>query len=161
MYLRNIANQMLAREFPSIHSDSVINKSVYATGLRMLWWPKGMMGSKTSKQTKSIHDDHERIFPGDNYNETYALVVPESFQPLVPMLEHLQWTPLATDEEENVSFVDHATKIAVTKIANCLKMRKKSIQDNFEDKEQTDFKKAEYSIIKKIIEAEYSRDRII
>ncbi|RKO94590.1 hypothetical protein BDK51DRAFT_32081 [Blyttiomyces helicus] len=94
MHLRNIANQVLVSEFPHIHNDIAIDKSVYATGLRMSWCHKGMMGSRTAKKMESLLEDHEKIFPGRKYIEAYALVDPGSFESLVPKLEHLKWTIL-------------------------------------------------------------------
>ncbi|RKO89862.1 hypothetical protein BDK51DRAFT_37723 [Blyttiomyces helicus] len=157
-----MADQILATEFPAIHSDSVIDKSVYATGLRMLWCHKGMMGSRTPKQTQAFLDDHERIFPGEKYNQAYALVDPISFQPLVPMLEHLQWTTLATDEMENVGVLDLAeTKIVKIGKASRQKVRKNSFQHDFKDEQQKHFDDKEYSMIANFIESDYSRDDII
>ncbi|RKO94081.1 hypothetical protein BDK51DRAFT_33799 [Blyttiomyces helicus] len=140
LILKNMADQILATEFPAIHSDRVIDKSVYETGPRMLWCHKGMMGSRTTKQTQAFLDDHERVFPGEKYNEAYGLVDPISFQPLVPMLEHLHWTILATDEMENVDISDLAeTKISKIGKASRQKVRKNSFQDDFKDEKQKHF----------------------
>ena len=92
--IAHILDQSLKENKPNMYFDKVIDGSVYATGLRMLWCHKGAF---VNEKNANERQNHEKVF-GNTYKNCYHLVDPETLKPLKRERKHLEVTSILTNE---------------------------------------------------------------
>jgi putative DNA primase/helicase len=110
------------------NNEKLVDRSVYATGLRMTGMHKSVMGKKEKMEYE--WRTHENIFGENTYRHCYLFTNPSNFEPIAPTFDlfkrssiHLQnlnetdyTTPL--DETAFASLIRNAKKAKITKISN-------------------------------------------
>lgn len=110
--IANTMEEECKKEISELYDDKVIDKSVYKTGLRMIWCHKGML-DKTNKKNEA-KAKHMKHFEKEIYSEIYYLVNHTKMKRLPFKIEQLIETSILTDEKE-ITMIPGLINITETK----------------------------------------------
>lgn len=80
-----------------LYDDTVIDESVYHTGLRMLYCHKGGMGK--ALKLKQEQEEHEKMFGKDSWSAVYEVTDKKTWEKQERSMESLEKTSIVADED--------------------------------------------------------------
>ena len=92
--IHQLFGDVLKKTKPKLFFKDVLDKSVYNSGLRIMYCHKG--GFVKPEKLKDEIKAHVKKF-GDAYIYCYRLVDPQTLEPLKPTIEHLEMTSILTN----------------------------------------------------------------
>ena len=116
-----LIDKKLREEYPKLRPTGVLDKSVYNTGIRMIWCHKGSIGKK-AKYTKD-KERHISIYGKNNvhYSDLYY-VVDSNFNRLPLEKWHLRDTSIRVPESEQI--------VSIPNISSTVSIRKRKVEKN-------------------------------
>ncbi len=129
--------QRLAAEHADIYNDTVVDSSVYGTGLRLLYCHKGSMTNVKKREQEK--QDHEALFGVATYSDVYYVTDLESWeQNMKPSVQDLETTSLHTGEDAKLTQL----QVVVTgakRTRNGVSSKKRHVTSVASDKELVKF----------------------